>query len=169
MTQTALERGITPTDAGLAKTQGMVDVIDEKITAMIEKQDAVKPTEIIAIIPAAGLASRLPDISGSKEMINIGTTHDPTHNKIIPKPVCLHLIEKYRSAGIKKCIIVLRRGKWDIPQFFGSGEIVNMDLCYLMMGLPYGTAYTINQAYPHVKHEYVALGFPDILFSGDDG
>jgi glucose-1-phosphate thymidylyltransferase len=43
-----------------------------------------------------------------------------------------------------------------------------MDLGYLMMGLPYGTAYTIDQAYPHVKHATVALGFPDILFTPDD-
>ena len=28
--------------------------------------------------------------------------------------------------------------------------------------------YTIDQAYPHVRNAYVALGFPDILFSPDN-
>jgi glucose-1-phosphate thymidylyltransferase len=130
--------------------------------------DTFKPTEVIAIIPAAGLASRLPGIPGSKEMIPVGTWLDPASNKTEPKPVCLHLIEKYQIAGIKKCFIILRKGKWDIPQYFGSGDNFNIDLGYLMMGLPYGTAYTIDQAYSHVKHATVALGFPDILFSPDD-
>ena len=134
----------------------------------MNKHDTFKPTEVIAIIPAAGLASRLPGISGSKEMIPVGTRVDPVSNKTEPKPVCLHLIEKYQNAGIKKCFIILRKGKWDIPQYFGSGDNINMDLGYLMMGLPYGTAYTIDQAYSHVKHATVALGFPDILFSPDD-
>lgn len=134
----------------------------------MNKHDTFKPAEVIAIIPAAGLANRLPGISGSKEMIPIGTRLDPASNKIEPKPVCLHLIEKYQNAGIKKCFIILRKGKWDIPQYFGPGDDFNMDLGYLMMGLPYGTAYTIDQAYPHVKHATVALGFPDILFSPDD-
>jgi len=135
----------------------------------MNKHDIYKPAEVIAIIPAAGLASRLPGITGSKEMIPVGTRIDPVSNTIEPKPVCLNLIEKYQNAGIKKCFIILRNGKWDIPQYFGSGDCFNMDLGYLMMGLPYGTAYTIDQAYPHVKHATVALGFPDILFSPDDG
>lgn len=134
----------------------------------MKKLDTNKPSEVIAIIPAAGIASRLPGLSGSKEMVSIGTMLNPASNKLVPKPVCLHLIEKYRNAGIKKCFIVLRKDKWDIPEYLGSGEKVNMNIAYLMMGLPYGTAYTIDQAYPHVKHAYVALGFPDILFSPDD-
>lgn len=134
----------------------------------MNNHDTSKPTEVIAIIPAAGLANRLPGISGSKEMIPIGTMHDPISNKTVPKPVCLYLMEKYRNADIKKCFIILRKGKWDIPDYFGPGDQMNMNLGYLMMGLPYGTAYTIDQAYPHVKHAYVALGFPDILFSPAD-
>jgi glucose-1-phosphate thymidylyltransferase len=134
----------------------------------MNKNDTLKTAEVIAIIPAAGTASRLPGISGSKEMIPVGTWLDPVSNQIEPKPVCLHLIEKYQNAGIKKCFIILRKGKWDIPQYFGDGDNFNMDLGYLMMGLPYGTAYTINQAYPYVQNAYVALGFPDILFSPDN-
>ena len=76
---------------------------------MNEKQYPLKPAEVIAIIPAAGLASRLPGISSSKEMINIGTMPSPISNKKIPKPVCLYLIEKYKNAGIKKCFIILRK------------------------------------------------------------
>ena len=62
----------------------------------MKKHDTIKPTEVVAIIPAAGLASRLPEISGSKEMIPIGARVDPVSNNTEPKPVCLYLIEKYQ-------------------------------------------------------------------------
>jgi glucose-1-phosphate thymidylyltransferase len=71
-------------------------------------------------------------------------------------------------AGITKAYIVLRSGKWDIPAYLGNGGFLGMDLAYLVMSLPYGTPYTLNQAYPFVKDAVVAFGFPDILFEPDD-
>ena len=43
-----------------------------------------------------------------------------------------------------------------------------MPLAYLMMGLPYGVPYTLDQAYPFVKDKLVLFGFPDIIFKPDD-
>jgi glucose-1-phosphate thymidylyltransferase len=43
-----------------------------------------------------------------------------------------------------------------------------MHLAYLMMGLPFGTPYSLDQAHPFVQNTLVAFGFPDILFQGDD-
>lgn len=126
------------------------------------------PMEVISIIPAAGVARRLPDITGSKEMIPVGTISDPVSGEVTPKPVCLYLLEKYKSAGIKKCFIIIREGKWDIPGYLASGEDINMSLVYIVMKKSHGTAFTIDQAYPYVNHAYVALGFPDILFSQND-
>jgi len=34
--------------------------------------------------------------------------------------------------------------------------------------VPWGVPYTLDQAYPFVHDALVALGFPDILFTGDD-
>jgi glucose-1-phosphate thymidylyltransferase len=36
------------------------------------------------------------------------------------------------------------------------------------MGLPYGTPYSVDQAFPFVRQATVALGFPDMLFGPED-
>jgi glucose-1-phosphate thymidylyltransferase len=44
-----------------------------------------------------------------------------------------------------------------------------MHLAYLMLGVPFGVPFTLDQAYPFVRHATVAFGFPDILFEPEDG
>jgi glucose-1-phosphate thymidylyltransferase len=39
-----------------------------------------------------------------------------------------------------------------------------MHIAYLIMGLPFGVPYTLNQAYPFVRDSLVVFGFPDIIF-----
>jgi glucose-1-phosphate thymidylyltransferase len=41
-------------------------------------------------------------------------------------------------AGIDKAYFILRSGKWDIPAYFGDGEMLSMNLGYLIMNLPFG-------------------------------
>ena len=67
----------------------------------------------------------------------------------------------------KKAYIILREGKWDIPAYFGDGKSLNMHLAYLMMGLPFGVPYTLDQAYPFLQDALVALGFPDMIVEPD--
>jgi glucose-1-phosphate thymidylyltransferase len=85
-----------------------------------------------------------------------------------PKAVCHYLLEKMRLAGITRAYIVLRKGKWDIPAYLGDGIMLNMHLAYLMMRLPFGVPYTLDQAYPFVQDDLVAFGFPDVTFQPDD-
>jgi glucose-1-phosphate thymidylyltransferase len=73
-----------------------------------------------------------------------------------------------RLAGVTRAYIVLREGKWDIPAYLGDGTMLNMHLAYLMMRLPFGAPYTLDQAYPFVQDALVAFGFPDIIFQPDD-
>lgn len=46
--------------------------------------------------------------------------------------------------------------------------MLKMNLGYLIMNLPFGVPYTLDQAYPFVQDSLIALGFPDILFQPDD-
>ena len=124
--------------------------------------------DVIAIIPAAGRATRLPSIKHSKEILAIGYKNESQNNSAMDKPVCFHLLEKFANAGINKGIMIIREDKWDIPKTLGNGKCVNMEIAYQMLEHSHGTAYTINQAYPFIKENIVALGFPDILFSPDD-
>jgi glucose-1-phosphate thymidylyltransferase len=86
-----------------------------------------------------------------------------------PKVVSQYLLEKYKTAGIRKCYFILRKGKWDIPQYYGDGDVVDMDIAYLMMNLPHGHPFTLDQAFPFTQNSLVAFGYPDILFAPDDG
>lgn len=135
---------------------------------MTSGQDNISTREIIGVIPAAGQALRIGPLPCSKELFPIGfhSADQPTVAR--PKAVIEYLLEKLCLAGIPKAYIIVRPGKWDIPAYLGDGKALGLDLAYLMLGLPYGVPYTLDQAYPFVEHAIVALGFPDILFKPAD-
>ncbi len=78
------------------------------------------------------------------------------------------MLERMRFAGVTKAYIILRQGKWDIPGYLNDGKLVDMNLAYLMMDLPFGVPFTLNQANPFVCNALVVFGFPDILFEPVD-
>ncbi len=121
---------------------------------------------VVGIIPAGGISARLAPLPGSKELLPIGFQDTPNGPR--PKPVCLYLLERMRLAGIERVFLVLRSGKWDIPAYLGHGEQLGMHFAYLMMNLPHGSPYTLDQAYPFARGCNVALGFPDIIFEPAD-
>jgi glucose-1-phosphate thymidylyltransferase len=71
------------------------------------------------------------------------------------------------AAGITKAYIVIRDGKWDIPAYLGNGRMLNMHFAYLMVTVPFGPTFTLDEAYHFVRDAVVAFGFPDILFEGE--
>jgi glucose-1-phosphate thymidylyltransferase len=84
------------------------------------------------------------------------------------KVVSEYLLESMQFADIDKVYIILRKGKWDIPRYLGSGRWMDMDFAYLIMDLPFGVPFTIDQAYNFVKDDIVFFGFPDIIFKPND-
>jgi glucose-1-phosphate thymidylyltransferase len=124
--------------------------------------------EVIGLIPAGGQATRIAPLPCSKELYPVGFRQVDEGRSLRPKVICHYLLEKMRLAGATKAYIVLRQGKWDIPAYLGDGTMLNMHLAYLMMHLPFGTPYTVDQAYPFVQDALVAFGFPDIIFQPDD-
>jgi glucose-1-phosphate thymidylyltransferase len=124
-------------------------------------------SEVIGLIPAAGRATRISPLPCSKELYPVGFRRSPGEKEGRPKVVCHYLLEKMRSAGITRVYIVLRHGKWDIPGYLLDGALAGMHVAYLMMASSCGVPYTLDQAYPFVKHAIVAFGFPDVLFQGD--
>ncbi|SRR5579883_772812 len=124
--------------------------------------------QIIGLIPAGGQATRISPLPLSKELYPIGFRDFGHQCDLRPKVVSHYLLEKMQLAGIDKAYFILRPGKWDIPAYFGDGTMLSMSLGYLIMGLPYGVPFTLDQAYPFVQDALVALGFPDILFQPQD-
>ncbi len=127
-----------------------------------------KSVDIVGILPAGGRGSRIEPLPCSKEIFPIGFGKVEGIDNVRPKAVSQYLLEKMRKAGVKKAYFILREGKWDIPKYFGDGASVDMNLGYLMMRLPFGTPYTLDQASPFVGDSIVAFGFPDILFDAED-
>ena len=123
--------------------------------------------EIVGLVPAGGHATRLSPLPGSKELFPVGFFRDQ-NDVLRPKAVSHYLLDQYKAAGIRRSYIVLRKGKWDIPEYFGDGTMIGMDLSYLIMNLPHGHPFTLDQAFPFTRQNRVAFGFPDILFSPDD-
>ncbi len=128
----------------------------------------MKNQEVIGLLPAAGQGTRISPLPVSKELYPIGFRLVEPDRSLRTKVVGHYLLEKMRLAGISKAYLVLRSGKWDIPNYFQDGAMLNMDLGYLIMRLPFGVPYTLDQAYPFVKGALIAVGFPDIICQPDD-
>lgn len=127
-----------------------------------------RSVRVVGLIPAAGFGTRLGPLPCSKEIHPIGSFTDPASGATRPKVVSHYLLENLRRAGIEQAYFILREGKWDIPAHFKDGALVDMHLGYLLVAVPYGAPYTLDQAYPFVRDAVVALGFPDILHLPDD-
>jgi glucose-1-phosphate thymidylyltransferase len=123
---------------------------------------------IVGIIPAAGRATRIAPLPCSKELYPIGFRSTEGGRSIRPKPVGQYLLEHFRRGGAERTFIVVRKGKWDIPEYFGDGADLDMPLGYLVMNLPHGAPYTVDQAYAFVRDATVLFGFPDMLIEPDD-
>lgn len=113
--------------------------------------------EIIGLIPAGGVASRLGNLPCSKEIFPF---IDQAGNIRV---VAENLIHYYKLAGIKDIYMIIRKGKWDLPEYFGDGSEWDVNMGYLIVNCTFGTPFTLSQAYPFVKDKIVALGFPDII------
>ncbi len=122
----------------------------------------------IGLVPAAGRATRLGVLGESKELLSLGFRGGESGAEVEIRPVCSCLFDAFRVSGIRRAVVVLRKGKWDIPNFVGDGQRYGVDVSYAVMAHPFGAPFTLDAAYPFVKDAPVALGFPDILFSPPD-
>lgn len=124
--------------------------------------------ETIGLIPAAGLASRLGRLAGSKELLPVGWHSPDAAGHRAPRAAACVALEALRRAGIERAFVIIREGKWDIPAHLQDGAWLGVRIGYLLMGLPHGAAFTLDQAYPFVREARVALAFPDILLDVED-
>ncbi|OKL38406.1 hypothetical protein A3841_06705 [Pontibacter flavimaris] len=128
----------------------------------------MKASDVVGLIPAAGLGSRLSPLPCSKELFPVGFAPHPEHGEPHPKAVSQYLLEHMQRAGAGQVYVILRKGKWDIPDYFGDGSQLGLQLAYLIMQKPYGSPFSLDQAYTFVRGQRVVFGFPDILFEPED-
>jgi len=126
---------------------------------------------LCGIIPAAGGASRVQPLPCSKEVFPVGFKRlegDKSGQGVRPRVSADYLLASMGAAGAERIFMVLRRGKWDIPAYFGSGRAQGVDLAYLLTETPYGAPFSVRQALPFAGEATVLFGFPDIIFDPVD-
>ena len=128
------------------------------------RKATIQLPRVVGIVPMAGKATRLPCLPCSKEIFPLEFIAPPGGTEPQPRTVCEHVLGNMKYAGIHEIYLVIRDGKWDIPAYLGDGSRYGLYLAYLMMGLPWGTPYSIDQAYTFVRDRRVVLGFPDMYF-----
>ncbi len=126
------------------------------------------PLEVVGLVPAAGMATRLQPFPCSKEVFPVGFAVDEKTGMPRPKVAAQYLLDKFRTAGITNAYLVIKDGKWDIPNYFRDGNLVGLSLAYLVIGGSLGPPDTLDRAYPFIEQKRVAFGFPDILFGPDN-
>ena len=126
---------------------------------------------LVALIPAAGRATRLGRPPWSKEILPVG--FDRASGEW--RPACATLLDSLALAGVKRGYVLLRQGKWDIPALLGRGWKIGQEptrhglcLAYLALEPTASVPETLDRALPFVEECRVAVGFPDILFEPHD-
>ncbi len=120
------------------------------------------PRPLLGLIPAAGRALRLGPLPCSKELLPIGFRETPTGP--VPKVAGHYLLERFRAGGVRRVLMVLHESKWDVPRYFGTGEMADVALAYLSIPSSQSVPETLDRAFPFTEDAIVALGFPDVIF-----
>ncbi len=118
---------------------------------------------VVGLVPAAGSASRLGRLPCSKEIFPVAPG-----DAARPRVACDYLLEGFRTAGIRRALILLRKGKWDVPALLGDGSDFGLPLAYLAFEPTACVPETLDRAYPFIAEATVALGFPDIVVEPGD-
>ena len=116
---------------------------------------------VVALIPAAGEASRLGPLPCSKEILPLGTGNADAP---VPSVMCDHVLDAFAAAGVRRVFVVVREGKWDIPAHYSQWPRDEVAIAYLVTSKTPGCPYTLDKAFPFLGDARVVLGFPDILF-----
>lgn len=117
-----------------------------------------KYCDVIGLIPAAGYAKRISSLACSKEVYPISISE--TKSRVVSS----YLLESFRLAGIENTFIILRNGKWDIPEKHKNGETLGLNIAYLITDPTEGVPHTIDKAFSFTKNNKILFGFPDIIF-----
>jgi glucose-1-phosphate thymidylyltransferase len=125
-------------------------------------------TKVVGLFPAGGKAKRISPLPCSKEIFPLGFLPPGSSGDRRPKVAGHYLLEKMLFAGAELAYILLRMGKWDIPQYFAGGSLVGMPLAYVTVESSRGVPFTLDLAYPFIHDADVLFGFPDILFQPED-
>lgn len=122
---------------------------------------------MLGIVPAAGIASRLQPLGGSKELLPVGSRRDAGGVER-PRAAGEYLLERMERAGADRGVIVIAPGKTDLIGYFGAGG-ETLPVGYVVQPEPLGLCDALFRAAPFVgRHEPVLIGLPDTIWFPED-
>jgi glucose-1-phosphate thymidylyltransferase len=108
---------------------------------------------LLGIVPAAGYATRMQPLAGSKELL-----------RVRGRPVMDYLLERMTAAGCKEIRIVTRPEKNDVIAYARDRRLE------IITGHPGSVSESLSLGLAGVPHEaIVLLGFPDTIWQPIDG
>lgn len=118
--------------------------------------------KVLGVVPCAGFATRISPLPCSKEIYPVGWYRKDETGTERPRVIASYLLESMKSAGADEVLMIIRKGKWDIPDYFGMGQQDTPPMAYCVLNPTEGVPFTIDQCYPHIKDKRILFGFPDI-------
>jgi len=112
----------------------------------------------VGLIPAAGVGSRLPDRTGSKEVLPVAGLHGRQ------QPVIAHLLTSMKFAGVTEVTAVIREGKHDVSDYLSKEYWPQFLFSRLFTPGTSGVPETVAIGLKQIGTRNVLFGFPDILF-----
>jgi len=125
----------------------------------------MKDDNIVAIIPAAGIGSRLSPFPCPKELFPVGFQDIEINGQLEnrPKVVSQYLVENLVAAGVNRIFIILGDGKSDIMSYYGDGKRFGTNITYLYQEELQGMPSAIDLARFWIKDDTVLFGMPDTI------
>jgi UDP-N-acetylglucosamine diphosphorylase / glucose-1-phosphate thymidylyltransferase / UDP-N-acetylgalactosamine diphosphorylase / glucosamine-1-phosphate N-acetyltransferase / galactosamine-1-phosphate N-acetyltransferase len=112
-----------------------------------------------AVVLAAGRGTRMRELTDDlpKPMIEVRR-----------KPVLQHIVEGLRDAGVGRLVIIVGYHAEAVRNFFGDGQLHNVDIEYVMQTVQDGTGRVVNLARSFVGDSPFILSYGDILISPEN-
>jgi glucose-1-phosphate thymidylyltransferase len=123
--------------------------------------------EIVGLLPAAGMGSRLGAIPCSKEIMPLGFQEQPTAGGMRQRPITTietHL-RALQLAGVARAVIAIGESKHDIVRYLGNGERYSLSIAYVYQQLLRGMPFALDLAAPWIGDATTLFAMPDTLIT----
>jgi glucose-1-phosphate thymidylyltransferase len=115
------------------------------------------------IIPAAGSGTRIQPLAFSKELLPVGGRVDGAVER--PRAISEYLLDRMITGGANKLCFVIGRGKSDILEYYGGGNVGSVTISFVVQPHPNGLCDAVFQAAPLIApNESVCIGLPDTVW-----
>ncbi len=124
--------------------------------------------DVLGLVPAAGVGSRLRPYRAPKELIQVGYHDDAREGGVhdgrsLPKAAIEHTLLALRRGGVRHGLVVISPAKCELLRYLGDGHHLDLSLGYLCQEEPKGMPHALDLASPFVGDRDVCMGMPDTI------